>query len=151
MDGVLVVGGCDKNLAGGLIGMLRANVPSIYVYGDTIKPGRWKGEDLSIVSAFVAVGHVHGRAHERGGFRRHRKNANPTTGSCGGMYTANTMAGSFKALGISLLGSSTMANPDHEKANSADRSTRVLVNAVEQHLKPKDIVRGNPSKTPWHW
>jgi dihydroxy-acid dehydratase len=67
------------------------------------------------------------------------------------MYTANTMAGSFKALGISLLGSSTMANPDHEKANSADRSTRVLVNAVEQHLKPKDIVRGNPSKTPWHW
>lgn len=140
MDGVLVVGGCDKNLPGGLIGMLRANVPSIYVYGGTIKPGRWKGEDLSIVSAFEAVGAYMAGRMSKEDFDGIERNACPTTGSCGGMYTANTMAGSFEALGISLLGSSTMANPDQEKVNSADRSARVLVNAVKQHLKPKDIV-----------
>jgi dihydroxy-acid dehydratase len=140
MDGVLVVGGCDKNLPGGLIGMLRANVPSIYVYGGTIKPGRWKGQDLSIVSAFEAVGTYMAGRMSKEDFDGIEKNACPTTGSCGGMYTANTMAGSFEALGISLLGSSTMANPDDEKVISADRSARVLVNAVKQHLKPKDIV-----------
>ena len=140
MDGVLVVGGCDKNLPGGLIGMLRANVPAVYVYGGTIKPGRWKGEDLSIVSAFEAVGaFMAGRMNEEDflGIERH---ACPGTGSCGGMYTANTMAGSFEALGISLLGSSTMANPDEEKVGSADRSARVLVEAVRKGLKPRDIV-----------
>ena len=140
MDGVLVVGGCDKNLPGGLIGMLRANVPAVYVYGGTIKPGRWKGEDLSIVSAFEAVGaFMAGRMNEEDflGIERH---ACPGTGSCGGMYTANTMAGSFEAMGISLLGSSTMANPDEEKVGSADRSARVLVEAVRKGLKPRDIV-----------
>jgi dihydroxy-acid dehydratase len=103
MDGVLVVGGCDKNLPGGLIGMLRANVPSIYVYGGTIKPGRWKGEDLSIVSAFEAVGTYMAGRMSKEDFDGIERNACPTTGSCGGMYTANTMAGSFEALGISLL------------------------------------------------
>lgn len=140
MDGVLVVGGCDKNLPGGLIGMLRANVPSIYVYGGTIKPGRWKGQDLSIVSAFEAVGTYMAGRMSKEDFDGIEKNACPTTGSCGGMYTANTMAGSFEALGISLLGSSTMANPDDEKVISADRSARVLVNAVRQRLKPRDVV-----------
>lgn len=140
MDGVLVVGGCDKNLPGGLIGMLRANVPSIYVYGGTIKPGRWKGEDLSIVSAFEAVGaYMAGRMNKED-FEGIERNACPTTGSCGGMYTANTMAGSFEALGISLLGSSTMANPDEEKVGSAALSARVLVEAVRNGLKPRDIV-----------
>jgi dihydroxy-acid dehydratase len=140
MDGVLVVGGCDKNLPGGLIGMLRANVPAVYVYGGTIKPGRWKGEDLSIVSAFEAVGAFMAGRMSKEDFEGIERNACPGTGSCGGMYTANTMAGSFEALGISLLGSSTMANPDEEKVGSADRSARVLVEAVRKGLKPRDIV-----------
>lgn len=140
MDGVLVVGGCDKNLPGGLMGMLRANVPSIYVYGGTIKPGRWKGKDLSIVSAFEAVGAYMAGRMSKEDFEGIERNACPTTGSCGGMYTANTMAGSFEALGISLLGSSTMANPDEEKVGSADLSARVLVEAVRKGLKPRDIV-----------
>lgn len=140
MDGVLVVGGCDKNLPGGLIGMLRANVPAVYVYGGTIKPGRWKGEDLSIVSAFEAVGAFMAGRMSKEDFEGIERNACPGTGSCGGMYTANTMAGSFEALGISLLGSSSMANPDEEKVGSAERSARVLVEAVRKGLKPRDIV-----------
>ncbi|UYQ71150.1 dihydroxy-acid dehydratase [Pelagibacterium flavum] len=140
MDGVLVVGGCDKNLPGGMIGMLRANVPSIYVYGGTIKPGRWKGQDLSIVSAFEAVGAYMAGTMSEEDFKGIERNACPSTGSCGGMYTANTMAGSFEALGMSLLGSSSMANPDEEKRASADRSARTLARAVRNGLKPSDIV-----------
>lgn len=140
MDGVLVLGGCDKNMPGGMIGILRANVPAIYVYGGTIKPGYWKGEPLSIVSAFEAVGsYMAGTmaAEDFGGIER---NACPTTGSCGGMCTANTMSSSFEALGMSLLGSANMANPDEEKLESAAQSARVLVDAVKKGLTPRDIV-----------
>jgi len=140
MDGVLVVGGCDKNMPGGMMGILRCNVPAIYVYGGTIKPGRWKGRDLNIVSVFEAVGEFsHGRM-SREDFEGIERHAIPGTGSCGGMYTANTMSSSFEALGMSLLGSSTMANPDGEKHESAAASARVLVEAVRKDLKPRDIV-----------
>jgi dihydroxy-acid dehydratase len=140
MDGVWVCGGCDKNMPGGMIAMLRMNVPGIYVYGGTIKPGKWKGKDLTIVSAFEAVGaYAAGRMSEED-FTGIEKNACPGVGACGGMYTANTMSSSFEALGMSLLGSSQMASPDAEKADSAAESARVLVSAIRQDLKPLDIV-----------
>jgi dihydroxy-acid dehydratase len=140
MDGVLVLGGCDKNMPGGMIGILRANVPAIYVYGGTIKPGHWKGKDLTVVSIFEAVGEFsRGRMSEED-FEGIERNAVPGTGSCGGMFTANTMSSSFEALGMSLLGSSTMANPDAEKLDSTAESARVLVEAVRRNLRPLDIV-----------
>ncbi len=140
MDGVLAVGGCDKNMPGGMMGILRANVPAIYVYGGTIMPGRWKGEDLSIVSAFEAVGAYTAGKMSDEDFKGIERNACPTTGSCGGMYTANTMSSSFEALGMSLLGSSTMANPVAEKEQSAAASGRTLMAAVQRNLKARDIV-----------
>ncbi|MHA6688128.1 dihydroxy-acid dehydratase [Mesorhizobium sp. A556] len=140
MDGVLVLGGCDKNMPGGMIGMLRANAPAIYVYGGTIKPGRWKGQDLSIVSSFEAVGAFMAGTMSKEDFDGIERNACPSTGSCGGMYTANTMSSSFEALGMSLMYSSTMASPDHEKLESAAESGRVLVEAVKKNIKPLDIV-----------
>ena len=140
MDGVLVIGGCDKNMPGGLMGMLRANVPSIYVYGGTILPGRYKGKDLNIVSVFEAVGeHAAGRMSDEDLLQIERR-AIPGTGSCGGMYTANTMSSSFEALGISLPYSSTMANPHDEKMNSAKESAKVLIEAIKKNIKPRDIV-----------
>jgi len=140
MDGVLVLGGCDKNMPGGMIGILRCNVPAIYVYGGTIKPGHWKGKDLTVVSVFEAVGEFSRGRMSNEDFDGIEKNAVPGTGSCGGMFTANTMSSSFEALGMSLLGSSTMANPDAEKRDSTAESARVLVQAVRNNLRPRDIV-----------
>ncbi len=140
MDGVLVLGGCDKNMPGGMIGILRANVPAIYVYGGTIKPGLWKGQSLSVVSAFEAVGAYMAGRMSTEDFEGIERNACPTTGSCGGMYTANTMSSSFEALGMSLLYSSNMANPDREKIDSTVESARVLVDAVKKGIRPRDIV-----------
>ncbi len=140
MDGVVVIGGCDKNMPGGMIALARINVPGIYVYGGTIKPGKWKGEDLTIVSAFEAVGQFTAGKISQEDFDGIEKNACPSTGSCGGMYTANTMSSSFEALGMSLLYSSTMANPDEEKTVSAAESARVLVEAVKKNLRPRDII-----------
>ncbi|TMH13388.1 MAG: dihydroxy-acid dehydratase [Betaproteobacteria bacterium] len=140
MDGVLVVGGCDKNMPGGMMGMLRANVPAIYVYGGTILPGHYKGRDLNIVSVFEAVGEfTAGRMNEED-FCQIERRAIPGSGSCGGMYTANTMSSAFEALGMSLPYSSTMANPHDETQNSAKQAARVLVDAVKADLKPRDIV-----------
>ncbi len=140
MDGVVVIGGCDKNMPGGMIALARTNVPGIYVYGGTIRPGHWKGKDLTIVSAFEAVGEFTAGRMSREDFDGIEKNACPSSGSCGGMYTANTMSSSFEALGMSLLYSSTMANPDDEKTDSAAASARVLVEAVKRDLKPRDII-----------
>ncbi len=140
MDGVVVIGGCDKNMPGGMIALARTNVPGIYVYGGTIKAGKWKGQDLNIVSAFEAVGQFTAGKMSDEDFEGIEKNACPSTGSCGGMYTANTMSSSFEALGMSLLYSSTMANPDDEKVRSAEESARVLVQAVRKNLKPRDII-----------
>ncbi|MGE1002452.1 dihydroxy-acid dehydratase [Ralstonia pseudosolanacearum] len=140
MDGVVVIGGCDKNMPGGMIALARTNVPGIYVYGGTIKPGNWKGKDLTIVSSFEAVGEFTAGRMSEEDFEGVERNACPTSGSCGGMYTANTMSSSFEALGMSLLYSSTMANPDQEKVDSAAESARVLVEAVRRDLKPRDII-----------
>ena len=140
MDGVLVVGGCDKNMPGGLMGMLRANVPAIYVYGGTILPGHYQGKDLNIVSVFEAVGENAAGKLSDFDLKEIEKRAIPGTGSCGGMYTANTMSSAFEALGISLPYSSTMANPHDEKMNSAKESAKVLIEAIKMDLKPRDIV-----------
>ena len=140
MDGVVVIGGCDKNMPGGMIALARTNVPGIYVYGGTIRPGHWKGKDLTIVSAFEAVGEFTAGRMSQEDFDGIEKNACPSSGSCGGMYTANTMSSSFEALGMSLPYSSTMANPDEEKTDSAAASARVLVEAVKRDLKPRDII-----------
>src|SRR3979411_511369 len=140
MDGVLVCGGCDKNMPGGMIAMARMNVPGIYVYAGTIKPGKWKGQDLPIVSAFEAVGAFSAGKMAREDFIGIEKNACPSVGACGGMFTANTMSSSFEALGMSLLGSSQMASPDAEKADSAAASAATLVNAIRLNLKPRDII-----------
>ena len=140
MDGVVVIGGCDKNMPGGMIGLARSNVPGIYVYGGTIRPGNWKGRDLTIVSSFEAVGEFSAGRISKEDFDGIERNACPSSGSCGGMYTANTMSSSFEALGMSLLYSSTMANPDEEKVTSAAESARVLVEAVKADLKPRDII-----------
>ena len=140
LDGCVVIGGCDKNMPGGMIAIARTNVPSIYVYGGTIKPGNWKGKDLTIVSAFEAVGQFTAGKMSDEDFEGIERNACPTTGSCGGMFTANTMSSSFEALGMSLMYSSTMANPDDEKTVSAAESARVLLDAVKANLRPRDII-----------
>ena len=140
MDGVLVIGGCDKNMPGGMMGMLRANVPAIYVYGGTILPGKWKGQDLNIVSVFEAVGQNAAGKMSDQDLKDIEQHAIPGTGSCGGMYTANTMSSAFEALGMSLPYSSTMANPHDEKQNSARESAKVLIEAIKKDLKPRDIV-----------
>ena len=139
-DGVVVIGGCDKNMPGGMMAIARTNVPAIYVYGGTIKPGHFKGKELNIVSAFEAVGEfTSGRMSEEDlkGVEQH---SCPGSGSCGGMYTANTMSSSFEALGMSLPYSSTMANEDAEKVASAAESARVLVEAIKNNLRPRDII-----------
>ncbi len=140
MDGVMVIGGCDKNMPGGLMGMLRANVPAIFVYGGTIMPGRYKGEDLNIVSVFEAVGQYSAGKMSEEDFKQIEKLAIPGSGSCGGMYTANTMSAAFEAIGISLPFSSTEANVHEEKITSTKEAARVLVEAVKADLKPRDIV-----------
>jgi len=140
MDGVLVIGGCDKNMPGGMMGMLRANVPAIYVYGGTILPGRYKGQDLNIVSVFEAVGQFSAGNLSEEDFRQIERRAIPGSGSCGGMYTANTMSSAFEALGLSLPYASTMANVGDEIVGMVGRAAQVLVEAVKSDLKPRDIV-----------
>jgi dihydroxy-acid dehydratase len=140
MDGVACVGGCDKNMPGTMMAMARINVPGIFVYAGTIKPGFWKGQKLTIVSPFEAVGALSAGKMSREDFDGIERNACPSVGACGGQYTANTMSSSFEALGMSLLGSSQMASPDPEKADSAAASARVLVEAVKSNLRPRDII-----------
>jgi len=140
MDGVLVIGGCDKNMPGGMMGMLRANVPAIYVYGGTILPGRYKGQDLNIVSVFEAVGQFSAGKMSEEDFCQIERRAIPGSGSCGGMYTANTMSSAFEALGMSLPYASTMANVEEPIVAHTQDAARALVEAVKQDLKPRDIV-----------
>ncbi|HNJ82584.1 MAG TPA: dihydroxy-acid dehydratase [Piscinibacter sp.] len=140
MDGVLVIGGCDKNMPGGMMGMLRANVPAIYIYGGTILPGRYKGQDLNIVSVFEAVGQFTAGKMSEEDFCQIERHAIPGSGSCGGMYTANTMSSAFEALGLSLPYASTMANVEGEIVAMVEQAAKVLVEAVKADLKPRDIV-----------
>jgi dihydroxy-acid dehydratase len=134
------VGGCDKNMPGAMMAMARINVPGIFVYAGTIKPGKWKGQTLTIVSPFEAVGAFTAGKMSEEDLVGIEKNACPTVGACGGQYTANTMSSSFEALGMSVLGSSQMASPDPEKADSSAESARMLMEAVRNDLKPRDII-----------
>jgi dihydroxy-acid dehydratase len=140
MDGVVVVGGCDKNMPGGMIALARINVPGIYVYGGTIKPGSHKGQDLNIVSVFEAVGEYTMKRMSAEDFKAIEQKAIPGSGSCGGMYTANTMSSSFEALGMSLPYSSTAANEDGEAIENARKAAQVLVEAVRANRRPRDII-----------
>ncbi len=140
MDGVLAIGGCDKNMPGAMIAIARMNIPAIFVYGGTIKPGHHDGRDLTVVSSFEAVGQYSaGKIDERELLEIERK-ACPGAGSCGGMFTANTMSSAIEAMGMSLPYSSTMAAEDEEKANSAEKSAFVLVDAIRQQLLPRQIL-----------
>ena len=140
MDGVIAIGGCDKNMPGAMIAMARMNVPAIFVYGGTIKPGNYKGRDLTIVSAFEAVGQYTSHKIDAKELLEVERRACPGAGSCGGMFTANTMSSAFEAMGMSLPYSSTMAAEDDEKHASAARSAEVLVDAIRNQIRPRDIV-----------
>jgi dihydroxy-acid dehydratase len=140
MDGVLAVGGCDKNMPGAMIAIARMDIPAVFVYGGTIKPGHYAGRDLTVVSAFEAVGQRSaGKIDDRELLEVERR-ACPGKGSCGGMFTANTMSSVFEAMGMSLPFSSTMAAEDGEKAESAASSGKVLVDAIRRRLRPRQIL-----------
>jgi dihydroxy-acid dehydratase len=140
MDGVLAIGGCDKNMPGAMIAMARMNIPAIFVYGGTIKPGHLDGEDLTVVSSFEAVGQYSAGRIDEVRLTAVERNACPGAGSCGGMYTANTMSSAFEAMGMSLMYSSTMAAEDAEKAINTEIAGKTLVEAIRNNLRPRDII-----------
>lgn len=140
MDGVLAIGGCDKNMPGAMIAMARMNIPAIFVYGGTIKPGHLEGEDLTVVSAFEAVGQYSAGRIDEVRLMSVERNACPGAGSCGGMYTANTMSSAFEAMGMSLMYSSTMSAVDPEKTENTELAGKVLVEAIRNNLRPRDII-----------
>jgi dihydroxy-acid dehydratase len=140
VDGLLAIGGCDKNMPGAMIAIARLNIPSIFVYGGTIKAGHFQGEDLTIVSAFEAVGQYSAGKIDQQQLLQIERRACPGAGSCGGMYTANTMSAVIEAMGLSLPFSATMAAEDDEKAESAAASARVLAHAVEQQILPRQLL-----------
>jgi len=140
MDGLLVVGGCDKNMPGAMIAIARMDIPAVFVYGGTIKPGRHAGRDLTIVSVFEAVGEFSAGRIDAAELLEVERRACPGAGSCGGMFTANTMSSAFEAMGMSLPSSSTMAAEDAEKADSAARSAEALVAAIRRNLRPSRLL-----------
>ena len=140
MDGILAIGGCDKNMPGAMIAFARLNIPAIFVYGGTIKPGHLNGRDLTIVSSFEAVGQFIAHKIDAAELLAIERKACPGVGSCGGMFTANTMSSTFEVMGISLPYSSTMAAEDAEKSDSAARSAEVLVQAVQKQILPSQIL-----------
>ena len=140
MDAVICVGGCDKNMPGALIAMARLDIPSIFVYGGTIKPGRLDGKDLTVVSSFEAVGQFSAGSINYDQLSDIEKNACPGFGSCGGMYTANTMSSAIEAMGMSLPYSSTMSNEDKEKESNTQKSAAALFPMLEKNITPKDIL-----------
>ena len=140
MDGLLAVGGCDKNMPGAMIAIARMNIPAIFVYGGTIKPGHHNGRDLTVVSAFEAVGQFSAGKIDETELNAVEHKACPGAGSCGGMFTANTMSSAFEAMGMSLPYSSTMAAEDAEKADSAAESAKVVVEAIRKQLLPSQIL-----------
>ncbi|WP_423823389.1 dihydroxy-acid dehydratase [Salinisphaera sp. SPP-AMP-43] len=140
MDGVMAIGGCDKNMPGAMIGIARMNVPAIFVYGGTIKPGHLNGEDLTIVSAFEAVGQRVAGKIDDAQVKRVECAACPGAGSCGGMFTANSMSSAFEAMGMSLPYSSTMAAEDEEKTESTAAAAEALITAIEKDIKPRDLL-----------
>ena len=140
MDGLLALGGCDKNMPGAMIAIARLNIPSIFVYGGTIKPGKYNGRDLNIVSVFEAVGEYNSGKIDEQEFRAIEAHACPGSGSCGGMYTDNTMSSAIEALGMALPGSSTMASPDDEIVSATSAAGRALVTLIQRDLRPAQIM-----------
>ena len=140
VDGLLAVGGCDKNMPGAMIAIARMNIPAIFVYGGTIKAGHYNGQDLTVVSAFEAVGQYSAQRIGVTELLEVERRACPGAGSCGGMFTANTMSAAIEAMGLSLPFSSTMAAEDREKADSAADSGRVLAAAIEKQILPRDLL-----------
>ncbi|MBC1294545.1 dihydroxy-acid dehydratase [Nostoc sp. UCD122] len=140
MDGVLAIGGCDKNMPGAMLAIARMNIPAIFVYGGTIKPGHYNGRDLTVVSSFEAVGQYSAGKIDEKELLEVESRACPGAGSCGGMFTANTMSSAFEAMGMSLPYSSTMAAEDPEKADSTEKSAYVLVEAIRQQILPSQII-----------
>ncbi len=140
MDGVIAIGGCDKNMPGAMLAIARMNIPSIFIYGGTIKPGKLEGRDLTVVSAFEAVGQLTSGKINEAQLTAVEKNACPGAGSCGGMFTANTMSAAIETMGLSLPYSSTMAAEDSEKADSAAKSGEVLVKALTANIRPLDLL-----------
>lgn len=140
MDAVICIGGCDKNMPGAMIGMARLNIPGIFVYGGTIKPGHLDGKDLTVVSVFEAVGQFGAGTIDQKQLTEIEKHACPGFGSCGGMYTANTMSSAFEAMGMSLPYSSTMANEDKEKELNTGLCAETLMNMIKQNILPRDIL-----------
>ncbi|BAZ90870.1 dihydroxy-acid dehydratase [Raphidiopsis curvata NIES-932] len=140
MDGVIAIGGCDKNMPGAMLAIARMNIPAIFVYGGTIKPGHYNGKDLTIVSSFEAVGEYSAGKIDEQELLAVERRACPGAGSCGGMYTANTMSSAFEAMGMSLPYSSTMAAEDEEKAESTAESASVLVEAIRKQILPRQII-----------
>ena len=140
MDGVLAIGGCDKNMPGAMIAMARMNIPAVFVYGGTIKPGNLEGTDLTVVSSFEAVGQYSAGRIDEAMLYAIERSACPGAGSCGGMYTANTMSSAFEAMGMSLMYSSTMSAIDPEKAENTELAGKLLVEAIRNNLCPRDII-----------
>jgi dihydroxy-acid dehydratase len=140
MDAVIAIGGCDKNMPGAMIAMARLNIPSLFVYGGTIKPGHLDDEDLTVVSVFEAVGQFGAGSIDQNKLTEIEKNACPGHGSCGGMFTANTMSSAFEAMGMSLPYSSTMANEDKSKEISTGESAKALLKMIEKNILPRDIM-----------
>ncbi len=140
MDGLLATGGCDKNMPGAMIAIARLNIPSIFVYGGTIKAGVHNGRNITIMSAFEAVGKYTVQAMSKDELLDIERHACPGSGSCGGMYTANTMASLIEAMGLSLPYSSTMAAEDADKSDSAVQSAIMLINIIEKQLLPRSIL-----------
>jgi dihydroxy-acid dehydratase len=140
MDGLLAIGGCDKNMPGAMIAIARLNIPSIFVYGGTIKPGHLHGKDLTVVSVFEAVGQFSANKISEKEVEEIERHACPGSGSCGGMFTANTMSSAIEAMGMSLMYSSTMAAEDFEKSESTAKSAEVLTRAVQKQVLPSQIL-----------
>ena len=140
MDGVLAIGGCDKNMPGAIIGLARLNIPGIFVYGGTIKPGHYQGKDLTVVSVFEAVGQFGAGRMSREDFNCIERFACPGSGSCGGMFTANTMSSAIEAMGMSLPYGSTMASPDNEKVRDTEASAKAVIELIRRRIFPRDII-----------
>ncbi len=140
MDGVIVIGGCDKNMPGGMLAIARLNIPAIFVYGGTTKPGHLHGKNLTVVSAFEAVGEYSAGRIGDAELLEIERHSCPGVGSCGGMYTANTMSSAIEAMGMSLPFSSTMTADESEKLESTAESARALTEAIRRQILPSQIL-----------
>jgi len=140
MDAIMAVGGCDKNMPGALIAMARLDLPAVFVYGGTIKPGHHAGVDLTLGSTFEAVGAIAAGKIDRATFEAIEKKACPSFGSCGGMFTANTMSCVIEAMGLAIPGSSTMSSPDDEIVAAAAQAGTALVGLVQRGITARTIL-----------